>query len=80
MGHADDTGVAQSGVVGEVRNVLGNFTAIQSFQHILFIHQLISGEVQEDHAILHQLDLFCVDHTLGGFHRRNVDGDVVALG
>ena len=45
----------------------------------MLIGDPVAGEVEQDGALLHQLDALGVDHVLGGGHQRYVDADEVGV-
>ena len=65
--------------VGKVCHVFFHFSLFQGLRQSFLIHQKISCEVQDNHALFHLGDLIRADHLSCGFHQRHVNGDIIAF-
>ena len=61
-----------------VGGVAADLAGLQSFVHILLVHDAAAGHVQHDAVRLHGGDALGIDQVLGGGQQRHMDGNVVS--
>ena len=65
--------------IGEVRHIAMNLSALQCLQHVIIVHQKVTGIIQDHNAVLHFLKSLFVQHTSCAVQKRHMNGDVIAL-
>ena len=66
-------------IIRKVCYIFFYFSVSQGFFQRVVIHELVSGEVQEDNALLHLRERFRVYHFAGTVSRRNMDADIITF-
>ena len=80
MGDGNAAGHIGGLPVGEVGDVPGDLAGGQRRRHGVVVHQQVTGEVQDDDAVLHLGDGLGVYHSPGVVQQGSVEGNDVALG
>ena len=79
MRKKDDAFLADQTVGSKIRQVLFQFSAFQCGQHIGFVNQLVSGEIQKNGSVLHLTEYICIKHSVGRRRRGNVNRYIVTF-
>ena len=77
MGQSDDVLGHGDFMVGEVSDIAGHPSGLQSGDHIVIVHQSAAGQVDDAHLSLHVGDGIGVDGALGIVVVGHMDGDIV---
>ena len=79
MGHSDDVGCLEDGLIGEVGDVPGHLAGDQRLGHILIVYHLGPGLVNDAHALFHFGKGLGVEHVVGLFRVGHIDADIVRV-
>ena len=79
MGHGDDVGRFQDGLIGEVRDISGHLSGEQRLGHILIVYHLSPGLVDDAHALFHLGKGLGVEHVVGLFCVGDIDADIIRV-
>ena len=77
MWQRDETRMLAQQSTREVAHIGVQIAGIEPVENRLFIDNPVAGEVEQDAALLHELDAIGVDHVLGRRKQRDMQADEV---